>query len=307
MAKQGTAARRRPTPSRPKRPAPRRPRRTAARARELRRRRLVFGILAAAVIGLIVAAAVPLVHLVAAWNAETRKASIDLAGFDPGFLIDDADFYDGNAMDADAIQRFLDDQIGDCANDSCLTVLRVELPARDAIVSQGTGETVCAAYDGGDLTAAQIIDRIQRACGISAKVLLVTLQKEQSLVSGRIARAPSAEALGAAMGARCPDDAACDPGQTGFAAQVVQGATDLKAYRASQFMRQPGTHYIAYSPDPACGGSDVEIRNHATAALYNYTPYQPNAAAIAARWDTGDSCSSYGNRNFALYWELWFG
>ena len=307
MAKQRTGARRRPTPSRPKRPAPRRPRRTAARARELRRRRLVFGILAAVVIGLIVAAVVPLVHLVAAWNAETRKASIDLAGFDPGFLVDDADFYDGNAMDADEIQRFLDDQIGDCASDSCLTVLRAEPPARDAIVSQDTDETVCAAYDGGDLTAAQIIDRIQRACGISAKVLLVTLQKEQSLISGRIARAPSAEALGAAMGARCPDDAACDPGQTGFAAQVAQGATDLKAYRASDFMRQPGTHYIAYSPDPACGGTDIEIRNHATAALYNYTPYQPNPAAIAARWDTGDACSTYGNRNFALYWKLWFG
>lgn len=307
MAKQGTGARRRPTPARSKRPAARRPRRTAARARELRRRRLIFGLLATVVVGLIVAAAIPLVHLVSAWNAETRKASIDITGFDPGFLIDDADFYDGNAMDADEIQRFLDDEVGDCANDSCLTVLRADLPSRDAIVSEDTGETVCEAYDGGELTAAQIIDRIQRACGISAKVLLVTLQKEQSLVSGRIARAPSAEALGAAMGARCPDDAACDPGQAGFAAQVAQGATDLKAYRASDFMRQPGTHYIAYSPDPACGGTDIEIRNHATAALYNYTPYQPNPAAIAARWDRGDACSTYGNRNFALYWKLWFG
>lgn len=307
MAKQGTTARRRPTPPPSRRLAARRSRPAAVRARDRRRRRLVIGILAAAVVGLIVAAAIPLTHLVSAWNAETRRASIDLAGFDPGFLIDDADFYDGNAMDADGIQEFLDDKVGDCANASCLNVLRVDLPPRDAIVSPDTGETVCEAYDGGQLTAAQIIDRVQRACGISAKVLLVTLQKEQSLVSGRLARAPSARALGAAMGARCPDDAACDPGQAGFAAQVAQGATDLKTYRASQFMRQPGTHYIAYSPDPACGGTDVEIRNHATAALYNYTPYQPNGAAIAARWDEGDACSTYGNRNFALYWKLWFG
>lgn len=272
----------------------------------MRRRRLTFGLLVVVVVGLVVAAAIPLVHLVSAWNAETRRASIDLAGFDPGLLIDDAAFYDPAAMDADEIQRFLDDQIDECRTDSCLNVLRTDLPPRDAIRSEDTGETVCEAYEGGELTAAQIIDRIQRACGISAKVLLVILQKEQSLVSGRLARAPSAEALGAAMGARCPDDAPCDPGRAGFAAQVAQGATDLKAYRASGFMRQPGTHYIAYSPDPACGGTDIEIRNHATAALYNYTPYQPNTAALEARWSTGDACSSYGNRNFALYWKLWF-
>lgn len=320
MATRGNRGARATSPSNPQarsvartstRPAARRPKRSPARVRQLRRRRWTVGILAALVVGLVVAATVPLVHLIAAWNSDwnvaARKAAVDLTGFDPGFLIDDGAFYDGNAMDAGEIQRFLDDQIGVCQNDACLNVLHADLSARDAIVSQDTGETVCAAYDGGNLTAAQIIDRVQRACGISAKVLLVTLQKEQSLVSGRIARAPSPEALGAAMGARCPDDAACDPGQAGFAAQVVQGATDLKAYRASEFMRQPGTHYIAYSPDPACGGTDVEIRNHATAALYNYTPYQPNPAAIAARWDKGDGCSSYGNRNFALYWKLWFG
>ena len=276
----------------------------------LHRRRWTVGILAVVVLGLVVAAAVPLVHLVSGWNTvwntETKRASIDLADFDPGSLIDDAAFYDGTAMDAEQIQRFLDDQIGDCATDSCLNVLRSTLPPREAIVSEDTGETVCDAYDGGEFTAAEIIDRVQRACGLSAKVLLVTLQKEQSLVSGRIARAPSAEALGAAMGARCPDDAPCDPGRAGFTAQMAQGATDLAAYRASDFMRQPGTHYIAYSPDPACGGTDIQIRNHATAALYNYTPYQPNAAAIDARWGSGDACSSYGNRNFALYWKLWF-
>jgi hypothetical protein len=274
--------------------------------RVLRRRRLVVGILAAAVAAIIVAVTIPLVHLVSAWNAETRRASIDLADFDPGYLVADSDFYDGASMDAGEIQRFLEDKVRDCANDSCLSVLRADLAPRDAVVSQDTGETVCEAYEGGELSAAEIIDRIQRACGISAKVLLVTLQKEQSLISGRIARAPSADALGAAMGARCPDDAPCDPGRAGFAEQVAQGATDLKAYRASAFMRQPGTHYIAYSPDPACGGTEVEIRNHATAALYNYTPYQPNAAAIDARWGSGDACSSYGNRNFALYWKLWF-
>jgi hypothetical protein len=58
---------------------------------------------------------------------------------------------------------------------------------------------------------------------------------------------------------------------------------------------------------PACGGSTVYIRNQATASLYNYTPYQPNNAAKAAGYGLGDGCSSYGNRNFFLYYSDWFG
>ncbi|SDO77050.1 hypothetical protein SAMN04487848_2023 [Microbacterium sp. ru370.1] len=261
-------------------------------------------------VALIIAALVPLVSLTrawnAAWNAETRRQAVDLTTFDPGTLIEDAAFYDGDALTAEEIQAFLDDQVGACTAETCLANLRVELPARGPVVSDATGETVCEGWDGAELSAAEVIARVQRACGISAKVILVILQKEQSLVAGRTARAPSAEQLAAAMGARCPDGAACDTGAAGFAGQVAQGATDLKSYSASEFMRQPGTHYIAYSPDPACGGSDVTITNEATAALYNYTPYQPNPAALAARWGTGDACSAYGNRNFALYWALWF-
>jgi len=300
---------RRPAPPRRdprrRRPAPRR-----VSAAAIRRRRITVGILVAVgaltIVGLLVAAVVPLLGLASAWNTDTRRESVSLAGFDPGHLIDDEVFYDGDAMTAEEIQRFLDDSIGECRTDTCLNVLRATLPGRERIVSDVTGETICDSYDGGELSAAEIIDRVQRACGISAKVLLVTLQKEQSLVAGRAARGPDDAALGAAMGARCPDDAPCDPGLAGFASQVAQGAADLKSYSASDFMRQPGTHWIAYSPDPSCGGSDVTITNEATAALYNYTPYQPNAAALAATWGTGDACSSYGNRNFALYWELWF-
>lgn len=266
---------------------------------------MTAGVLATALVALLLVAVVPLVSLLTPDRDEV--APWDPSTFDPGLLIDDAAFYDGDALDAGEIQTFLDDRIGRCRNDACLNVLRAELPARAPLVSDATGETICDGWDGGELSAAQIIDRVQRACGISAKVLLVTLQKEQSLVSGSTARAPEPDELAAAMGARCPDDAPCDPGRAGFADQIAQGATDLKSYRAANFMRQPGTHFIAYSPDPACGGTEVRIANDATAALYNYTPYQPNAAALDAGWDDGDACSSYGNRNFARYWAQWFG
>jgi hypothetical protein len=64
---------------------------------------------------------------------------------------------------------------------------------------------------------------------------------------------------------------------------------------------------IAYHPNAACGSSTVLIRNQATAGLYNYTPYQPNRAALDAGYGTGDACSAYGNRNFWLRFRDWFG
>jgi uncharacterized protein with LGFP repeats len=51
----------------------------------------------------------------------------------------------------------------------------------------------------------------------------------------------------------------------------------------------------------------VFIYNQATAGLYNYTPYQPNAAALRAGYGSGDDCSAYGNRNFYSYFTDWFG
>lgn len=45
----------------------------------------------------------------------------------------------------------------------------------------------------------------------------------------------------------------------------------------------------------------------ATAALYNYTPYTPNGAALSNMYGTGDRCSEYGNRNFWRIFNDWFG
>jgi hypothetical protein len=64
---------------------------------------------------------------------------------------------------------------------------------------------------------------------------------------------------------------------------------------------------IRYNPNAACGTSPVYIQNQATVNLYNYTPYQPNAAALAAGYGTGNACSAYGNRNFWNFFTDWFG
>ena len=51
----------------------------------------------------------------------------------------------------------------------------------------------------------------------------------------------------------------------------------------------------------------VTIQNLATASLYIYTPYQPNAASLAAYPGVGDACSAYGNRNFFFLFQQYFG
>lgn len=230
-----------------------------------------------------------------------------VVGFNPENIISDALFYDSNAMSAAEIQSFLDRQIGTCYNGRCLNVLTVNGVSAKAYYSVTTGNLVCDAITGGSMRVSEWIYRVQRSCGISAKVILVTLQKEQGLISGSSAQSPSDYRLLAAMGHLCPDTDDCDPDVAGPVLQIFKGVEQLKKYKATAFGKQPGRNWVGYSPNAACGGTYLNIQNYATAALYNYTPYQPNAASLAAGWTTGDGCSSYGNRNFYNYYTSWFG
>lgn len=236
--------------------------------------------------------------------APQQAEAVSASDWDPENIIDDALFYDSKAMTAAEIQAFLDRMIGTCSNGQCLNVLTVTITSRAAVYSQRTGNLVCTAIQGGTYTAAQLIYIAQTACSISAKVILVTLQKEQGLVTHS---SPSAYALQRAMGQACPDTAPCNTAALGFANQVLQGTEQLQTYRAGAFARQPGLNFIGWHPNSGCGGTTLNIRNYATAALYNYTPYQPNTAALTNLYGTGDGCSSYGNRNFWRFYNDWFG
>lgn len=236
--------------------------------------------------------------------AVAPASAVSGSEFDPGMIISDELFYDGNAMTASQIQSFLDGKIGVCLSDRCLNVAVVPFVDRGSSYSTSTGALICSAIAGGSLRVSELIYRVQSACGISAKVILATLQKEQGLVTSR---SPSDWALRAAMGMGCPDTAPCDDAFSGVANQIYSGTRQLKIYKAAAFGRQPGAQFVPYSPNSSCGGTTVNVRNYATAALYNYTPYQPNAAALANLSGVGDSCSSYGNRNFWRFYSDWFG
>ena len=229
-------------------------------------------------------------------------------------------------MNAAEVQSFLNQKVPNCligvrytpgsttaagniVANACLRDFRVTTQSKAA-------NAYCGAYIGAqNETAAQIIAKVGQICGISQKVLLVMLEKEQSLVTDDW---PVTRMYNYAMGWGCPDNgpgntANCDASGSGFAYQVYQSAWQFKVYKANpdspSFKRYRPFQLasIKWHPRDDCGTSNVYIENWATSALYIYTPYRPNQAALDAGWGTGDSCSSYGNRNFYLFYTQWFG
>ncbi|WP_240539214.1 hemagglutinin [Bifidobacterium sp. SO1] len=241
------------------------------------------------------------------WRIEVRAAEARQAelvktyDFDPGDIISDGQFFNANALSQAEIQSFLDKEGAQCTGNDCLKSKTFDTTDQPA-------DEYCSAYSGAKHeTAAAIIYKAGKACGISQKILLTVLQKEQHLVT---ATEITDSQYKSAMGLSCPDDANCDPEYAGFFKQVYGSAKRYQYYVAHE--DRYGYHanalnFIQYHPNKACGGTNVFIDNKATALLYIYTPYQPNDAALAAGVGEGDACSSYGNRNFAIIYQSWFG
>jgi hypothetical protein len=274
---------------------------------------------------------------------QNPSQAANASNFDPGNIIDDVIFYNDVSMTRSQIQAFLDARMPNCDTDGtqpasdwgrpdithaqlasyirngtngytkdtgfhappyiCLRDYEQNVPQMEAASGLCSGITAKA-----DQTAAQIIKSISAACGINPQVLIVLLQKEQSLVTDNW---PLRRQYSSATGFDCPDTAPCDPAYAGFFYQVYYAARQFKIYKAypNDYNYIAGrTNRIYWHPDLSrCGSSNVYIQNQATAALYIYTPYRPNQAALNNLYGTGDSCSSYGNRNFWRLFTDWFG
>ena len=230
-----------------------------------------------------------------------RAAAATASDFQAGFIISDEKFYDSGSMSIAQIQAFLNGKVSTC-NGTSMPCLKDYSQATNAFAA----DAYCAGLPAATMSSAEIIARVGLSCGISPKVLIVMLQKEQGLITST---APSSTQYRSAMGMGCPDTAACDTKYYGFANQVYSAARQMKIYIAkpASYAYQLGWNNILYSPNAACGTKSVNIRNNATRVLYIYTPYTPNAAALANLYGLGDSCSAYGNRNFWRYYSDWFG
>jgi Carbohydrate binding domain len=258
-----------------------------------------FGILT------VVAVSIALVGAVAA-TPQTAQAAADPASFDAGNLISDAVFYDGNGTSVATIQSLLNSKGAGChaaGTLPCLKDIKVAIPASAA-------NAYCLAIaKSTSASAAQVFATVGHACSINPSVLVVLVEKEQALVSRA---SPTATAYEHATGFNCPDTAPCSTATAGFYTQIYTAAKQFQVYKAlpGDFNYRAGANNsIAYHPasTPPCGASNVYIANNATAGLYDYTPYQPDTAALKNLYGTGDACSSYGNRNFWRLYNDWFG
>jgi len=238
-----------------------------------------------------------------------------VTGFNPGKIIDDTVFTNANSMNAAQIQAFLNSKMPNC----------------ETWHAAGYGQNppfICLRdYTENGRSAAQIIYDTAQQYQINPQVLIVLLQKEQSLVTDTW---PLNTQYRTATGYACPDNAPCDSQYYGLTSQLKWSGTMFRAImNNSPTWYTPyvlGNNTIYYNPGPYdnannryfgrfgdrrdiqyCGSTVVNIQNRSTQALYNYTPYQPNQASLNAGYGSAGSCGAYGNRNFFLYFTDWFG
>lgn len=243
--------------------------------------------------------------------------AVDLSGFSAGNIMSDAVMSNKSTMSEAKIQSFLKSK--NSCNNTNLSILTWHDSTRGYIAGKLNGKAtkwwynlknghfVCMADENfGGKSAANIIYRAAQDYSINPQVLIVLLQKEQSLVTDTY---PNDHQYAAATGYDCPDTpTGCNSTNAGFERQIRLAASLFRNVLNGGWSNYPvGKNYIQYNPASSCGGTNVDIVNRATSSLYRYTPYQPNRAALNAGSGTGDSCSAYGNRNFYLFFTSWFG
>lgn len=249
-----------------------------------------------------------------------QSATATTAGFSPNQIMSDAVMTNHNSMNANDIQVFLNSKVPTCdTNGQQNSEFGGPDLNGDGRVQRwewgqsryGQSTFTCLKdYSEGGKSSAQIIYDVGKKYSINPQSLIVLLQKEQGLVTDTW---PLNLQYRSATGYGCPDTAPCDSQYYGLTNQLDWAA---KMFR-SIINQSPGWYSpyfkgsnprVYWHPDTArCGSAPLEIANWTTAALYSYTPYRPNQAALNAGYGMGDSCSSYGNRNFYSYFTDWFG
>jgi hypothetical protein len=174
-----------------------------------------------------------------------------LQSYDKNNIITDSQLTNASVMSAAQIQSFLS--------------------------SQGS---VLANYSTGGKTAAQLIYDDCQTHGISPYVVLVTLQKEKSLIRSSTAN-PNSYAMGWNTGNSSSSD---------FANQIYYGTQQFKLY----YNNLGGYGWTVGQPRAVSDGT-VTPANIATAGLYIYTPWIGQGG--------GGQTGVGGNY---LFWDLWY-
>jgi hypothetical protein len=245
-----------------------------------------------------------------------------LADFNPNLLVSDTAFSDTQTFSGAAgIQQFLATKGSVLANTDPAFLQMLREPQINLLKSAiGDPEPNLDHLR----TAAQLIWDASQMTGINPQVILVTLEKEQSLIDGSFSSTSKEQtALDHAMGFSCPDSTGCSSQFGGFYFQLF-GTIDAQGNKylgaPASLMRSfntpngrgpmvdasgstLGSPLITVShvgdtiligntqgpPNNAPATQSVTLGDSATAALYRYTPHVYN-----------------GNYNFWKFFSTWF-
>lgn len=256
----------------------------------------------------------------------TNTTGATMVGFSAGRIMDDAVMANKNAMSEGEVQAFLKSKNACNRNVAGVAGITVSSPTQAYWTANPSirynikdGKFVCMADDtfNGE-SATRIIWQAAQDYSINPQVLIVLIEKEQSLVSDTF---PNSRQYASATGFACFDDGnPCQDYAGGFKKQIRKAAALFREVLnnadintadmpADGFVTNypVGNNFVRYNPDAGCGGSTVNIQNRATSALYRYTPYQPNPATLAVPIGVEVHCGAYGNKNFYHLFTEWFG
>jgi len=176
-------------------------------------------------------------------SGSTPSGSAPSGKFQPDTVISQANFRASTSMSAVDIQAFLEKQPG---------------ALKDYVGTDHAGVRK---------TAAEMIADASVKFNVNPKVILATLQKEQSLLS---TKNPSTKQYAGAMGAGMPDSKKNDLSMQGFGNQIWWGAQ-------KQDKNARDWHAGAYEP---VDGTKVFATNEGTFAQYRYTPHFPGVMSF---------------------------
>ena len=228
----------------------------------------------------------------------------DLRLFDPGNIISDAVFFDAWRW-TPADPAFLNDKGAACVGRR--DALPEELLDGDL---QPPADASATDTRGRGWRAPRRSSPRWRPPAASAPACCSSSSRRRWAWSGTTA--PTVRSSTEPTGFACPDTGGwCNPEFAGLRNQLycrALGSTSGTPPTPPATATGPArNNVVQWHPNAGCGTSLVYIQNQATAGLYNYTPYRPNQRALDAGYGTGDSCSSYGNRNFWNFFTDWFG
>jgi hypothetical protein len=144
----------------------------------------------------------------------------------------------------------------------------------------------------GSIPASRVIAKAAKFWGINPQVLLATLQKEESLITGTSC---DSWRYNSAMGYGCPDSGGCNPKYVGFTRQVLWGGWQLKFNKErslgnvewdgdgdityvglmtqGQRKRCTTCQTFTFDGNATIDGQTIHLDTAATASLYTYTPH----------------------------------